>query len=299
VNLPYAEVFGAAWDLGCVAVGAHAGRPQIGIVGHVEQRNVSLEPIGILETLNGGSNADENAKARALAQQHGLREVGGSDAHFVSAIGQCLTAFEEPVHSIGQLVEALRAGAFRPVTADEMREGTGARAAAGPADTSGHMQASEGVVAEELEFDRDAIGREVPGGTITITKEQILAYCKAIGDTNPLHTDEEAAKAGPYGAIIAPPTLLTTLLMGGRVDPKVTFGNIQVLGGTRIDWNAPVRAGDTIGAISSIAEVYQKTGRSGPMVFVISRTRYINQDGVEVGSMDTSLIRRQAAARTD
>lgn len=298
VSLPYADVFTAAYDLGLVAVGAHAGRPGIGVVSHYEQRQVSLKPIGILEVLNGGSSPEENRRARELAEANGIKGIGGSDAHFVSAIGQSLTAFNSPIKSIEQLVEALRSGEFGPVTADEMREGAEARAA-GVSDSSGQIQRSEEGMEGELEFDRESIGREVPGGNVTITKEQILAYCQALGDTNPLYTDEEAAAKGPHGALIAPPTLLTTLAAGGRTDPGVTFGNLQILGGTRIDWAHPVRAGDTIGAISTVADVYQKTGRSGHMVFVVTRTRYINQDGVEVGSMDTSIVRRNAAARTD
>lgn len=297
VALPYQDVFKAADELGLIAIGAHAGRPGIGVVGHYEQRQVALEPIPALEILNGGSSPEENRRAKELAEAHNIRGIGGSDAHFVSAIGQCLTAFSHPIHTVEELVTALRSGEYRPVTANEVRDGSTTH---GVSDSSGHMQASEGVTASaELEFDRESIGREVQGQTVTITKEMILAYCKAVNDTNPLYTDEAAAKAGPYGALIAPPTLLTTLVTGARTDPGVTFGNMQVLAGTRIDWVGPVRAGDTVSAVSSVAEVYQKTGRSGPMVFVVTRTRYVNQEGAEVGSMDTSIVRRQAQARAE
>ena len=45
VSLPYEEVFKAAWDTGGIAVGAHAGRPRIGCVEHVDERGVTLEPL--------------------------------------------------------------------------------------------------------------------------------------------------------------------------------------------------------------------------------------------------------------
>jgi predicted metal-dependent phosphoesterase TrpH len=119
VALPYAEVFEAVYDLGGFAVGAHAGRPRIGLAEHVEQRGVSLAPVRAIEQLNGGSNDEENGRALELAEAHGLHRVGGSDAHFVSAIGRCLTAFAQPIARVEELVEALRGGDYYPVTVED------------------------------------------------------------------------------------------------------------------------------------------------------------------------------------
>ncbi len=68
VALPYEQVFRTADELGLIAIGAHAGRPSIGVVEHYEKRQVSLAPIPALEVLNGGSNPEENRKARELAE---------------------------------------------------------------------------------------------------------------------------------------------------------------------------------------------------------------------------------------
>jgi predicted metal-dependent phosphoesterase TrpH len=122
VALPHREVFRAAKEFGGFAVGAHAGRPRIGLAAHVAERGVSLEGIEAIEVLNGGSSDAENGRARALAEAHGLRGVGGSDAHFVSAIGRCLTAFNRPITSIEELVEELRAGGYQPVRVEETRD---------------------------------------------------------------------------------------------------------------------------------------------------------------------------------
>ena len=56
ISLPYTDVFKAAEQTGGIAVGAHAGRPRIGLVEHVDERNISLAHIGIIEALNGGSS---------------------------------------------------------------------------------------------------------------------------------------------------------------------------------------------------------------------------------------------------
>jgi len=119
VSLPYEDVFRAAFDLGGFAVGAHAGRPRIGLAEHVAERGVSLQHVRAIEQLNGGSNDEENGRALALAEAHGLACVGGSDAHFVSAIGRCLTAFRRPIRNVGDLVEELRSGEYRAVTVEQ------------------------------------------------------------------------------------------------------------------------------------------------------------------------------------
>ena len=121
IALPYGEIFSAAKEFGGFAVSAHAGRPRIGLADHVAKRGVSLDAVEAIEQLNGGSNDAENATAARLAEEHGLRCVGGSDAHFVNAIGRCLTAFSRPVTSIEALVEELRGGDYHPVTVEETR----------------------------------------------------------------------------------------------------------------------------------------------------------------------------------
>ena len=90
-------------ELGGFAVGAHAGRPRIGLAAHVGENGVS-PAVETVEQLNG---------------TYGLRRVGGSDAHYVSAIGRCLTAFPRPVRTIPELVEALVEGDHYPVRVED------------------------------------------------------------------------------------------------------------------------------------------------------------------------------------
>ena len=298
IALPYEDVFRGAAEVGCIAVGAHAGRPQIGLAEHVAERAVSLDSVSIIEALNGGSSEAENGSAMALAREHGLTPAGGSDAHFVSAIGQCLTAFPERITSETRLVEALQSGEFEALNVDETL--AGAKRAQESAETHGTTTRSADTEDETpLEYDDSVIGREVQVGQIELTREMVRRYCEALDETNPLYTDDEAAAAGPHGTILVPPALITTVLQGRGQDPKISFGNTQFLAGTRLDWHEPVKAGDTIGATSAVHEIYEKTGRSGRMVFVVNRTRYVNQDGDEIGSMDSSQVYRQVQARKE
>ena len=120
VDLPAAEVFRVARETGGFAVGAHAGRPGIGLAEHAAA-GYPLDAVEAIETLNGGSSDAENALAAELAAQRGLGRVGGSDAHYVSAIGRCMTAFARPVASIGALVRELAAGDYYPITIEQTR----------------------------------------------------------------------------------------------------------------------------------------------------------------------------------
>ena len=134
VEIPHRELLAAVRDEGGAAVPAHAGRPRIGLWDHARAGLVALELVGAIETLNGGSSDEENARARELAEEHRLASVGGSDAHFVSAIGRCLTAFERPVTTVDGLVAELAAGRCRALTAAE------ARAEAAPAAADGREE---------------------------------------------------------------------------------------------------------------------------------------------------------------
>lgn len=118
VDIPSSELFPATKDFGGFAVGAHAGRARIGIWDHVE-KGASVGHIEAIEQLNGGSSKEENGRAQLLAERFGLHRVGGSDAHYVSAVGRCLTAFRRPIACIEDLVEQLREGEYHPVTLEE------------------------------------------------------------------------------------------------------------------------------------------------------------------------------------
>ena len=112
----------AVQDFGGYAVGAHAGRPRIGVWEYIEAgRDLSFIPA--IEELNGGSSAEENGRSMALVEKHGFKRIGGSDAHYVSSIGRCLTAFHGRITRMEQLVEHLREGDYRPVRIEETLEG--------------------------------------------------------------------------------------------------------------------------------------------------------------------------------
>ena len=81
---------------------------------------MSVPEVEVVEILNGGSSTAENERARELAEEKGYKGVGGSDAHFVNAIGKYATEFRNSVNSIEELVEELKAGSFEPVRLEDL-----------------------------------------------------------------------------------------------------------------------------------------------------------------------------------
>ena len=142
----------------------------------------------------------------------------------------------------------------------------------------------------KLEYDESVIGVEKEVGSFDVTAEQIAAYCEAVGETNPLYTDEEVAKAGPHGGIVAPPGLVHTVSVGRGLNANVKFGNTGFHAGERLESIAPMRPGD---ATSQVKEVYEKTGRTGSMVFEVTRVIFRNQHGEEVVATEKSFVRRE------
>ena len=144
-----------------------------------------------------------------------------------------------------------------------------------------------------FEYDRETIGKEVEVGSAEITPDRVAAYCAAVGETNPLYTDEAAAQAGPYGRLIAPPSIIQTFALRGGPNPNVKFGNTSFHAGLHMDVKAPIFVGDTISVTADVKEVYAKTGRTGTMVFAVTRNFFRNQQGEVVAVTESSSVHRQ------
>jgi len=87
----------------------------------------------------------------------------------------------------------------------------------------------------------------------------------------------------------------TTQFLGGQVFPE-DFPRIGsgwgFDGGKCVTVHAPVRAGDRLTAKSSIADIYEKTGRSGTMIFIVHRMVFTNAAGEKVSTVDWRLIQQ-------
>ena len=163
---------------------------------------------------------------------------------------------------------------------------------------------AESLITDEI---RAWIGRQSPPWTIEVTALDVKRFAVATDDSNPLYTDAERAEQSRYGGLIAPPLFYMAPLTDPvpedelRPDGLPYEGRFPIPptplprlmdGGTDIEFFAPIRVGDTLTARSKIVDIYQKEGRSGPLIFVVRETTYTNQnDAVVIIEKGSSILR--------
>jgi acyl dehydratase len=147
-----------------------------------------------------------------------------------------------------------------------------------------------------IDFDRSILGKEFVLGTFQVSEDLMLGYARAVGETSPQYVDPEAAQRTPSGGLIAPPIFYDVFRADQVPDPKVQFGKISFNAGQRCEFHAPIRPGDTITMKARITDVYEKTGRTGKMVFIVRETTYENQKGEKVAVIEQSQVRRESGA---
>jgi acyl dehydratase len=142
--------------------------------------------------------------------------------------------------------------------------------------------------------DKSFIGRTYQAREpLLITAERIASFCGSIGEDNPLFIDPEAAKAGPYGGIIAPPAFVASFRYADSVfDQLPAFAGGGLMAGIDLELDKPIRVGDRIRVVSEVKEVYEKTGRTGTMTFVVVRSTLTNQNGELIAHVDHRMMRR-------
>ena len=118
--------------------------------------------------------------------------------------------------------------------------------------------------------------------------EDMKEYALACGETDPRYTD-------PTHEDFQAPVNFTSKYHGARMMPE-EFPKFDVRtmidAGKAVTWHAPIRSGDTLTARSHLHDIYEKTGRSGLMVFLVHRMEFTNAQGELVSVVDWRLILR-------
>jgi acyl dehydratase len=123
-----------------------------------------------------------------------------------------------------------------------------------------------------------------------VTARDIELFTEITGDRNPLHYDEELAKASRFGAIIVQGGVTSGLLNALVAEDLPGPGSVFL----HVDWSfkAPVRPGDEITAEAEVLEV-----RADKPISKL-RTTITRQDGTVV--LDgTALVFQEDVSRRD
>lgn len=137
-----------------------------------------------------------------------------------------------------------------------------------------------------------------------VTKRDIKRFSQAIGETNPIHFDEDYARNTKYGTIVAPPLFCQMFTFedvptdhlpgdGSPIEIDVPIPAQRTVGGaSSYEIFQPVKAGDQITAKSTLKDVFIKEGRSGRLYFVVVETEFFNQRKEPVAKERATYIKR-------
>ncbi len=122
-----------------------------------------------------------------------------------------------------------------------------------------------------------------------IEAEDLSEFSLSCGEIVPRYTD-------PQDPDFQAPPSYTARFHGRRqlpedfpVDMATSFD-----GGKTVEWKAPIRPGDTVLARSHIHDIFEKTGRSGGMMFIVHRMEFTNQRDQLVAVVDWKMIQKLA-----
>jgi len=128
-----------------------------------------------------------------------------------------------------------------------------------------------------------AVGKTYPPTVYAVGREKIKEYAHAVGETNPVYLDVDAARAAGYKDVVAPPMFAVVYsapsVTPAIFDPEVGINFAMMLhGGQEFVWGPLVQAGDEITTTVSVKSIEERVG-SGFFVF---ESASVNQDGETV-----------------
>jgi acyl dehydratase len=129
----------------------------------------------------------------------------------------------------------------------------------------------------------DVVGKTYAPVTYAVGREKVREYAHAVGETNALHLDVEAARAAGHRDVVAPPMFAVVYsspaVIPAFFDPEVGMDFARMVhGGQEFTWGPLVVAGDEITTEVEVADISERGG----VGFFVFESRSDNQDGERV-----------------
>lgn len=141
------------------------------------------------------------------------------------------------------------------------------------------------------ELDPALIGKVFDASApVRVSAAMIEQFCSAIGV--PVERDTT-------GTAIAPLSISGSFRAAEDIFDHLPHNERRLLGSMELDFVIPIKAGDAIRISSQVAEVYEKTGRSGGLIFTVIRSVLTNQHGAIVTRIDHRFTHRKAAPKRE
>ncbi len=119
-----------------------------------------------------------------------------------------------------------------------------------------------------------------------IGRSSLRQYALAIGDFNPLYSDREFAEAQGFRDVMAPPTLICDTWqyvdsdmdeLGDLIGRGPTRELKGLRAGNEYEFFQAIHPDDVISAHWKVKDVYERTTRSGLIIFQVIETTFYNQ----------------------
>jgi hypothetical protein len=142
---------------------------------------------------------------------------------------------------------------------------------------------------------KSAIGRRLTPVTTTFERGRLAFFAQAIGETDPVYSDLDAAKAAGHPDLPVPPTFVFGTILDGP-DPFGWLGDLGVdlrfilHGSQAFTYHSVLHAGDTVTVQPVITDIYDKRG--GALEFIVSTTTVTRPDGEVAVSWDQTIVVR-------
>jgi acyl dehydratase len=142
----------------------------------------------------------------------------------------------------------------------------------------------------------EAIGKTYEPVTYAVGREKVREYARAVGETNPLYLDVEAARTAGYADVVAPPMFAVVYsspaVTPAMFDPELGVDFARVVHGAQeLVWGPLVVAGDEITTTATVKDISER----GEMKFFIFEAVSDNQRGERVCTGTWTIIVRGAA----
>jgi acyl dehydratase len=119
--------------------------------------------------------------------------------------------------------------------------------------------------------DISAVGKAYPPHLYAVGREKIREFARAVGETDPLYLDAEAARDAGYRDVVAPP-MFASVYCGEAIeramfDPEVGIDFDHLVHGAQVfEWGGVVQAGDEISTVITVRSIAERAG-NGIYVF--------------------------------
>ena len=126
----------------------------------------------------------------------------------------------------------------------------------------------------------EKIGKRYPPVVYAVGREKVREYAAAVGESNPLYFDVDAARAAGHADVLAPPMFVvvycSAAFMTALFDPELEIDFAHLVHGAQdFRWQQPVVAGDEITTTLSVKDIAERAG----LRFDTFETVSVNQHG--------------------